>query len=123
MSATSGGSSRSFAVAGLTGFVKAIHLLSGLNIGVPSTPGIWNASPPASFMRKNQVDSSTGPAEVMARRLEVNARRRPSGLHLGAVELKAGLVRRRGSALPSAGAAQISLWRRFSLSTMKVRTN
>jgi len=47
---------------------------------------------------------------------------KPNPLKGGAVELNAGLVSRRGGALPSAGTAQISLWRRFSFSTMNVRT-
>ena len=110
-------------VAGGTGLVKAIHLLSGLKIGAPSTPGMRNASPPAASMRRNHTESVTGPPGSTAARREVNASSRPSGLHRGADDVLAWLVRRRGGAEPSAGTIRISLWRRFSASTMNVRTN
>ena len=74
-------------------------------------------------MRRNQTASVDGRAWSTAARRELKASSRPSGLHRGADDESAGLVSRRGGAEPSAGTIQISLWRRFSASTMNVRTN
>ena len=106
--------------------VKAIHRLSGLKWGVPPTPSIWKASPAGASIRRNQTEAPSsrprGSESPGSGRRELNASSRPSGLKRGALELKAGLVRRTAGAEPRAGASQISLWRRFSLSTTRVRT-
>jgi hypothetical protein len=77
-------------------------------------------------MRRNQTEAPSsrlgGSGSPGSGRRELKASQRPSGLKRGALELKAGLVRRMALAEPSVGAHQISLCRRFSLSTIRVRT-
>jgi hypothetical protein len=46
--------------AGFTAFVNAIPLVIGTDTGVPSTPGIWNASPPPSIRRNHPTRSAAG---------------------------------------------------------------
>jgi hypothetical protein len=106
--------------------VKAIHRLSGLKRGAPATPSIWKASPAGASTRRNQTEALSsrleGSGPPGSGRRELKASKRPSGLKRGAFELKAALVRRTAPAEASAGASQISLSRRFSLSMIRVRT-
>src|SRR5689334_11641533 len=100
-------------------FVNAIQRLSGLKMGAPSTPGIWNASPLGRSIRRNQVS----PSVPVPLRVERNARSFPSRLHLGAEALNIGLVRRVAALDPSAGLSHNSVWRWFSDSMIEERTN
>src|SRR5207249_219916 len=94
----------------------ASHWPSRENTGIACTPLIWNASPPGAAVRKNQISSSE------PSRLLENASRPPSGDQRGLDASVEGLVYRNADAGPSAGAIQISLWRRSLSSTTVVRT-
>src|SRR5712692_7721787 len=76
-------------------WVKAIQRLSGLKIGGPPTPGLWNASPPGGSIRKNQGAPDSSESEELdpaTLRREVKPSRAPSALQRGFEELNAGLV-------------------------------
>src|SRR5205085_10775344 len=104
-------------------FVNAIHLLSGLKIGTPSTPRIWNGASASRSARRNQIDrASLSAPPLLPRCLTEYASRRPSGLQRGADTLNDGSVNRRGAAVASAATSQSSFWRRFSASTIVVLT-
>ena len=117
---TAGSASRSETVGSAGGgvfFRNAIQRWSGLNIGMPPTPAIWNASPPGRSIRRNQIS----PSAPGALRFERNANSFPSGLHRGTDELNAAVVSLAGGADPSTGLIHSSLCRWFSASMVEDR--
>src|SRR4029077_291529 len=85
--------------------------------GIACTPLIWNASPPGADVRRNQMSSSE-PSRLLEK-----ASSDPSGDQFGFDASVEGLVYRKVGDAPSAGANQISLWRRSLSSTTVVTTN
>jgi hypothetical protein len=106
-----------------TRFVKAIHLLSGLKMGAPSTPRIWVTGSSSRSARRNQIDPPSSSDAAAPRRRPVNVRSCPSGLQRGPDALSDGSEIRRAGALPSAATIHNSDCRRFSTSTIAVLMN
>src|SRR5580698_4316820 len=78
-------------------FVNAIQRLSGLKIGIPPTPGIWNGLASVAEISKNQMSLSERYASSF-----------PSGLQRGAEAFNSALVSLFAGADPSDGLIQIS---------------
>src|SRR5712675_844538 len=98
----------------------AICRPSGDHTGDALTPGIWNASPAAGPVRRNQV---VVVLSVPPSRRLVKLSSAPSGDHTGLAASVPGLVNRYGGAEPSVGAIHTSLWRRSLSSTTVVTVN
>src|SRR5579864_961341 len=77
------------------------------------------ASPPSRRSIHIWVSAAVAPSVF---RDERNARRVPSGLHRGELELKLSLLSRRGAEFPSAATDHMAVRRRFAFWSMVVTT-